>query len=381
MPKSLTRNDPHDPIDQKGRRAVVAATRHPYAFDPSAERAREVDRAIRQHLIASVGRIVQAARIGGLAAPGDFASWSARVTRVRLAPPRLWACYQALVQALAADDAAGFERHVDELFGDEVREAPRDEVVTLRDEDLNPLDVERYGRILDDNPDVPLRLQAVSRQETMRIRSLLSEAKAIIVAACPALLTEIETFGHQIVLVTSGAGAAEFGGAASVFLWGAVALNPNRVPDRLALLEGLVHEAAHALLFGLTLGENLTRNDPSQRYPSPLRRDPRPIEGIVHATYVLARMAYALDVASRSPEASGVERAKASQRRAEHLRSFHAGLAVVESHAVFTQAGSAIFDECRAAMAALERRLSMADGRRVRVTANPSTWFALFRRR
>jgi HEXXH motif-containing protein len=54
----------------------------------------------------------------------------------------------------------------------------------------------------------------------------------------------------------------------------------------------LTHEAAHSLLLGYTLGAPLVESDPAERFSSPLREDLRPMDGIVHATYVLARMHY-----------------------------------------------------------------------------------------
>jgi HEXXH motif-containing protein len=56
------------------------------------------------------------------------------------------------------------------------------------------------------------------------------------------------------------------------------------------MVDVLVHEASHLLLFGLVGGKALSRNDPAARYASPLRRDPRPIDGIFHAAFVATRV-------------------------------------------------------------------------------------------
>jgi hypothetical protein len=74
------------------------------------------------------------------------------------------------------------------------------------------------------------------------------------------------------------------------------------------MIEGLSHESAHAYLFALSLGDSFVDNPDDELHPSPLRADPRPLDGTLHATYVSARMHYALShviesgVLSRSEE-------------------------------------------------------------------------------
>ena len=43
------------------------------------------------------------------------------------------------------------------------------------------------------------------------------------------------------------------------------------------MIDLLVHESSHVLLFGVAAEEPLTRNPGTERYASPVRRDPRPI--------------------------------------------------------------------------------------------------------
>ena len=220
-------------------------------------------------------------------------------------------------------------------------------VVTLRED--RPRDAGRYRAVIDNDPARPLDLMPATPAEIARIAALAIEARALLARTCPPLADEIDTLGHEIVLATSG-GLRGFGGAASVFLWGAVVLNPTRVHDRVTMAESLAHETAHAMLFGLTLGVDLTTNDPTERHGSPLRPDPCPIEGIVHATYVLARMIYALDHARRSERLDETERALIETKLERNRADYEAGLATVDAHARFTEDGAAIFAACRRAM-------------------------------
>ncbi|MBL6431916.1 MAG: hypothetical protein HPM95_15385 [Alphaproteobacteria bacterium] len=55
-----------------------------------------------------------------------------------------------------------------------------------------------------------------------------------------------------------------------------------------------MHEAAHGTLFAMSPVEFYVFNPENERYSSPLRLDPRPLDGIYHATFVLARMHIAM---------------------------------------------------------------------------------------
>lgn len=79
---------------------------------------------------------------------------------------------------------------------------------------------------------------------------------------------------------------------------GAVSLTVKRVPGLvivsevpvLLLIEGLVHEAAHLWLNGVERVREFCA-DPDLRLVSPLRRDPRPVSGLLHQAWVLAHLA------------------------------------------------------------------------------------------
>ena len=57
------------------------------------------------------------------------------------------------------------------------------------------------------------------------------------------------------------------------------------------MIDCLTHESAHAHLFSLSLGDSFVTNPDDELHLSPLRRDPRPLDGLFHATYVSARIA------------------------------------------------------------------------------------------
>ena len=319
------------------------------SFEPEPARTAAVDAAIRQALADSVATVLVEVARNGIRVDGDASAWRAHLLR-RAAPARLWACYHDLVQAILRLDEGAASSIASELLAALPAAPPMPgTVVTLSEEDLDRRDVPRYLAVIDNDRERPLALVPATGDEVARIAALTVEARGLLAETSPALLDEIDTLGHEIVLATSG-GPRGFGGAATVFLWGAVMLNPTLVPDRVTLVESLAHESAHALLFGLTLGADLTTNDPAERYGSPLRPDPRPIEGIVHATYVLARMVFALDAISGSARLSAEEREDVGRKIERNLTNYAVGLRTVDAHARFTEDGAMIFEACRKAM-------------------------------
>ena len=129
-------------------------------------------------------------------------------------------------------------------------------------------------------------------------------------------------------------------------LWGAILLNVEQHGTVLDMIAGLVHEAAHQLLFGLSVDEPLVENAMHERYASPLRTDLRPMDGIFHATFVCARMHYGysrlrLCASTRFNE---IELALIERRLGEYRKQFFQGLATVEQFGRMTVNGNRILN-------------------------------------
>lgn len=143
-----------------------------------------------------------------------------------------------------------------------------------------------------------------------------------------------------------------FDGCSSVERWGAILLNMAVKKPLLERAETLIHEAAHSLLFALSPDDRRVLNDPEERYASPLRLDRRPIDGIYHATFVLARMIYAMREVAASPSAPAKMRREAQALVERRQASFREGHAILKKHAKFTPLGRRIAkDAARLALA------------------------------
>lgn len=201
-------------------------------------------------------------------------------------------------------------------------------------------------------PDTPIALHSVSTSQFETASDLLVLARQLLSKAAPALAEEIPILVTEVIFAADVTGAgSEFGGATSFQAWGALFLNGVRHTSLVSMVDGLVHEAAHALLFALSAGERLVENHGDNRYDFPLRADPRPMEGIFHATFVSARVHYAMDrlLAQGGLEAS--QRMEAESTRDRTRRAFQQGNDIVRAHARPTAIGRQAMEGAEAYMA------------------------------
>ena len=78
--------------------------------------------------------------------------------------------------------------------------------------------------------------------------------------------------------------------------------------------------------------------------------DPRPIDGILHATYVTARMHQAVARLLEADALAGSPRDEAMRALGEHAANFAHGIQVLDCHARLTPVGDAALSDARAYM-------------------------------
>jgi len=139
-----------------------------------------------------------------------------------------------------------------------------------------------------------------------------------------------------------------FDGCSSLERWGAILINMRRTRSPLIMAETLVHESAHSLLFAVQLDDYLATNPATDRFPSPLRIDPRPIDGIFHATFVLSFMiAFLVEVAKHQATTSDLIK-QVETALSERTKAFCDGYGVLMEHAKLTEKGRKILSEANA---------------------------------
>ena len=97
------------------------------------------------------------------------------------------------------------------------------------------------------------------------------------------------------------------------------------------MVDLLVHESSHVLLFGVSADGALTENSGSERYDSPLRPDKRPIDGIFHACFVATRVHLAMNRLLASGALSEAEAKLALERRDNNAEAARNSIEELES--------------------------------------------------
>jgi HEXXH motif-containing protein len=321
------------------------------SFEPSGPRAAAIDRQVRERLAESLRHV-----IAGLASQGVADSVAAErvLQTIESSPmlPAVFALYSDLVEAVYANDFARAECALNGLMQPPpaaTSNGPR--IVTLDEAGLGRDQPARYLRFVDD-PLVPVSIEPLARDELRSASALAAETLNLLDDCAPDLAAELRNLIREIVFVGSEPDAvrSRFQGASTFYLWGAMFLNAASLPDRVRMAQGLTHEGAHSLLFGFTFGAPLVENDAEERYPSPLREDLRPMEGVVHATFVLARMEYCVQQLLRRGRLTEEERSLALVLSQRNQESYCDGAGLIAKHARFTPTGAAVMQAADAYM-------------------------------
>ena len=320
-----------------------------HAFEPDADRAVKLDLRMHTGLADSLEHISE--ELAGV--PGfDLAALSAVISELRRGTrysPAIFGWYYELVLALLDEHDEKAAR----AFAKILKSQPAPAGFVVRSMLPPEADAEfdlyrrRIGSEMTELFQPPVPEAAESFQERF------DAGYALLRNALPELAGEIRSLVREVVLASSPDGAPlQFDGASAYQLWGLLFLNPKFHPTPVAVAEVLAHESAHSLLFGFTFDEPLVFNDDEERYTSPLRPDPRPMDGIYHATYVSARMHWAMTRLAASPLADEEMRAAALKAAAADMENFEKGHEIVARHGRLSATGEALMREALAYMSA-----------------------------
>jgi hypothetical protein len=161
---------------------------------------------------------------------------------------------------------------------------------------------------------------------------------------------EFDALVTDVVIMSSNA----INGGTSFKAFGYLLLRErNFDPDWTNYLETLIHEAAHLYLYCLWSIDPIIIDDGGRMYKSPLRAEPRPLSGIFHAMFVLARIIRSLGKFARDPRyGEDISRMSTAYNNARNsaplLEKFEDAFEVVRDNAVLSPLGSKLLDGCRA---------------------------------
>ena len=312
-----------------------------FGFEPDPDRARALDREMHRELRSSLAYLVTAA--AGLADGGALVSLLGDLDAGVVQSPGTFARYYQLVEAIEGDDATCASRLSQELACAKAAD-PGLRILALNDDALGA-EGALYESLMNAEGALDIGFLPPNPRITADFTPKVEGGLALLDNALPQLAGEIRALLRQIVIAASDPKKRlQFDGGSHFQLWGALFLNGQFHPDALAVAEVLTHECGHCLLFGFSTKEALVENGDDELFASPLRPDPRPMDGIFHATFVSARMHWAMDQLSRSPILGRADQERAAKAAAEDLRNFHAGQEIVRAHGRLTATGQGLLE-------------------------------------
>lgn len=333
------------------REAGAAAVGSPAfaSVDADRLRAEHVDRTLRVRLAASFDYL---ATLTGPDVADALRALSARLPAAAVSP-WVFCLYSRLVADLArkqtpgADFAAALT-----AAGDLPAESGP---ISIYDPSIAADWWEQYAVLLDTDPGRTFRPVMPSADLAARRSETIARSLATLADCDREQHDELRALLRMPVLAVpaSDSRADNFNGASTFFMWGASLINAESSAGPIETLDLLIHESSHLLLFGLVEGKALTSNDAAEGYASPLRSDPRPIDGIFHACFVAARVHAAMTRLLASGRLDDADAAAAARRRAYNGAAAVEGFASLSQHAKPTPRGQAILDVLGAYLAGI----------------------------
>jgi HEXXH motif-containing protein len=313
---------------------------------PSAFRVDGIDRALRIRLADSLRYLGEIAYL-------DVSRAAALIRleerlRATSVSPWVFCLYSKLVAELSKDPpgdvADTFDAivHAASLSADEG-------VIAFRDPAVSTSWWDHFRQLLDTDRKRSFKFQAPSSSAFALCKQDLERGVALMQRADPIWHDE---FRRLLRMITLGAAASSdpsdvFNGASTFFLWGATLINTDFRRSAVSIVDLLVHESSHVLLFGLSADGALTQNSGHERYSSPLRSDARPIEGIFHGCFVATRVHIAMGRLLDSGRLNAEQAKQAVERRQFNGNAARASLDVLARNAKPTELGEEILGAIR----------------------------------
>jgi tetratricopeptide (TPR) repeat protein len=326
---------------------VILSDHISFSFFPDGERARFLDRRMHSQLGDSLAYLCEKLTAAGHGWAESAKSIILDVRNGRAYPPSTFGIYYEIAEALLLDDIDKAAGLFEELKFENAVNDDKLRVFRVGDEQ-SAANARRYERLMDTGLEENLVTAPVSAELIAAFKIQFERVYSRMKHVVPALANEFDAIIRQLVIV--GDESSGFVGGSCYKLWGALFLNANASQDEIRLIEAIAHESAHSLLFGFAVDEPLVLNRPEEVYPSPLRDDLRPMDGVFHATYVSARMHWLLSefLKSSNLSAKEIENVRAALRARE--LGFFTGYKTVREFGKITKTGVALLESAHAYM-------------------------------
>lgn len=258
-------------------------------------------------------------------------------------PPALYGDYFALVRVIQDEDLEAAGKLLESVLGYADSPAASFSIRPFNRHSFCAGEEEQVRSQFVSDSLLDEQLSHLDEAEESAILDQLERAINLLRQHAPDTFSEIETYIAELIAAKGNpVDGIIFDGCSSLERWGSILINATLARSDLELAEAIVHESSHNILFAMAPVDFHVRNDPEERYDSPLRADPRPMNGIYHATFVLSRMCFAMHEVANSPTVDTTLREQALQLENASKKLFHDGYRVLDEHAVYTEEGKNI---------------------------------------
>ncbi len=323
----------------------VAVEAPRWALTPSVPRVAAIDESLRFRLAESLAYLAE------VEPSVDAHSMLSEVERrLRAGPvsPWLFCLYSKLVAEVAKSPRGDVSAASDAVV-EATSLSAKPGIVSLSDETIPAAWWEQFQILFDTDRRRPFRPTMPSPESFSACKQDIEAGLAVLKRADPDFHAEVRSLVRMIVLGAPGSDdpADKFNGASTFFLWGAALLNADLRRSPISIVDLLVHESSHGLLFGISADGALTENSGNERYDSPLRTDQRPIDGIFHACFVATRVHLAMSRMLASGALTQAEAKVAVERAKYNADAVQTGIEELDRHARLTELGGKVLGTLR----------------------------------
>ena len=319
-------------------------------LSPSVARVEEFDRNLRARLFNSFCHIAECVDLG------DSGTANLDLLKDRLrgssVSPWVFCLYSKLVAELPKDNSHAATSTVADIVAAASLPA-RAGVVPFRDGAIPASWWDHFEVLFDTDSERDFRPDIPDPEAFVLCKREVEEGLSLLHLADPSWHDEVRSLLPVIVAGSGPLDTADmFNAASTFFFWGGSLINAQVRRSPVSIIDFLVHESSHLLLFGLSADGTLLSNGGEERYKSPLRAEPRPIDGILHASFVASRVHLSMCRLLDSAYLSKDNERRAAERRDHNAKSAWVGLEVLNEHARPTELGEGVLNSLRSYWAA-----------------------------
>lgn len=177
----------------------------------------------------------------------------------------------------------------------------------------------------------------LSSEDYEKTKKTIQMGFEVLEKACPDFYKEAQDLISEVLILSAqrlkNGSSSQFYG----MIYKCCSYRSEKLTDA---LEFLIHEQSHLYLHILNNTIDPLVLNPQERYEAPLRKELRPLMGIYHATFVIARVIYVLEKVLSQNEMLPEEKEYCQNVIIDYRERFHVGFNTLRENAQMTPLGS-----------------------------------------